>query len=115
MADNLSFDEYQEFTGETITYPTDTPHNSINYCVLGLTGEAGEVAEKWKKVIRDNKGVLSQDARIDMALEVGDVLWYISRLAHHLGYTLEEVALGNRHKLTGRKLRNTLRGSGDNR
>lgn len=111
----MNFETFQQYTGETITYPTDTEEASINYCVLGLTGEAGEISEKWKKVIRDNEGILTPEIREAMALEVGDVLWYVARLAAHLGYSLEDIAHRNVQKLESRKQRDVLRGSGDNR
>lgn len=83
--------------------------------VLGLSDESGEVLGKFKKLLRDKKGVMSDEDRKEIAKEVGDILWYVSTVSHLLGYSLEEVAQMNLAKLAGRKERGTLQGSGDNR
>lgn len=83
--------------------------------VLGLVGEAGEVAEKYKKIIRDKNGIVSEEEKNELIKELGDVLWYVSALAKYLGTTLEVVAQTNIHKLEKRKAQGTQRGSGDNR
>ena len=102
----MNFNEYQKLARSTAIYPEKY---KVIYPALGLCGEAGEVAEKVKKNIRDGK---SLDG---VGLELGDVLWYISALADDLGVTLEEVAQANVDKLTSRKERNMIGGSGDNR
>ena len=102
----MNFNEYQKIARSTAIYPKEY---KVIYPALGLCGEAGEVAEKIKKNIRDGK---SLDG---VGLELGDVLWYISALADDLGVTLEEVAQANVDKLTSRKERNMISGSGDNR
>jgi NTP pyrophosphatase (non-canonical NTP hydrolase) len=102
----MNFNEYQKLARSTAIYPEEY---KVIYPALGLCGEAGEVAEKVKKNIRDGK---SLDG---VGLELGDVLWYISALADDLGVTLEEVAQANVDKLTSRKERNMIGGSGDNR
>lgn len=78
---------------------------------LGLVGEAGEVAEKIKKLIRDS----SRFSEEEIAKELGDVLFYTVALSNIYGYTLQELIDLNRDKLEGRKKRNTLHGSGDDR
>ena len=85
--------------------------------VLGLTGEAGEVADKVKKVLRDKNGEFFKDpsTREEIMKEIGDVLWYCATLANDLGYSLEEVAEANIKKLSSRKERGMLGGNGDNR
>jgi NTP pyrophosphatase (non-canonical NTP hydrolase) len=83
--------------------------------ILGLVGEAGETADKFKKVIRDKEGIISDDTKVEIAKELGDVLWYISALSDYLGYTLEDIAELNLKKLYDRRDRGTQRGSGDNR
>jgi NTP pyrophosphatase (non-canonical NTP hydrolase) len=106
MGNKMNFNEYQKLARSTAIYPEEY---KVIYPALGLCGEAGEVAEKVKKNIRDGK---SLDG---VGLELGDVLWYISALADDLGVTLEEVAQANVEKLTSRKERNMIGGSGDNR
>lgn len=83
--------------------------------VLGLVGEAGEIADKIKKVYRDNDGVYSLDVRAAIILELGDCLWYLTRLSKVFGVSLIYVATENLRKLFGRRVRGTQRGSGDNR
>ena len=68
-----------------------------------------------KKIIRDNDGVFTDEKKLEIAKEIGDVLWYCAALAHDIGYTLEEVGNMNVEKLRSRKQRNKLNGSGDNR
>lgn len=87
----------------------------VLYPTLGLCGESGEVADKVKKVIRDNNGEIDEQKRQDIGLELGDVLWYVAALADDLGYTLDDIANMNIKKLTSRKERNMLSGSGDHR
>ena len=83
--------------------------------VLGLGGEAGEVQEKFKKIIRDKQGKLTEADKDEIIKELGDVLWYVTSVAHLVGSSLEEVARRNNEKLGSRKDRQQLSGSGDNR
>ena len=85
------------------------------YYALGLAGEAGEVADKIKKVYRDCGGDYTPEVKAAIILELGDVLWYMARLAGWMGVSLGVVALRNVTKLMGRKQRGTTKGSGDNR
>ena len=82
---------------------------------MGLSGEAGEVADKVKKVLRDRGGLFDDAIRAEIALELGDVLWYVAQLASELGYELEDVANQNLQKLRDRSARGQLKGSGDHR
>jgi NTP pyrophosphatase (non-canonical NTP hydrolase) len=102
----MTFDEYQEFARSTAIYPEDC---KVVYPTLGLCGEAGEVAEKIKKHMRDGRTL------VGVGLELGDVLWYVSALADDLGVTLEEIAQANVAKLSSRMERNKITGDGDNR
>lgn len=88
----------------------------VLYTTLGLTGEAGEIANKIKKILRDSEEdqVTREEAHI-IAGELGDVLWYVAMLAHELGFELEYIANRNLDKLENRKLRGVLQGSGDTR
>lgn len=83
--------------------------------ILGLGGEAGEVQEKFKKILRDHQGVLTASDAEEIIKELGDVLWYVSTIADLLGSSLEEVALRNNEKLASRQARQVLGGNGDNR
>jgi NTP pyrophosphatase (non-canonical NTP hydrolase) len=109
----MDFSEYQSLSRRTATYPR--AGEDLTYPALGLCGEAGEVAEKVKKTIRDDGGVLSDDRREALARELGDVLWYLSQLATEADLDLETIAENNLEKLLSRQERGVLRGSGDDR
>ncbi|NLF75598.1 MAG: nucleoside triphosphate pyrophosphohydrolase family protein [Chloroflexi bacterium] len=109
----LTFSEYQRRTADTAIYP-DVGRNPI-YPTLGLAGEAGEVCEKVKKVLRDSDGQFSAEAVGAIQKELGDVLWYAARLAAELGLDLGQVAEANLSKLASRQQRDHLSGSGDDR
>lgn len=85
------------------------------YPVLGLTGEAGEVSDKFKKIMRDKHGVIDDADKEDIKKELGDVLWYVAIIADILGIKLEDVAVTNTVKLKSRKERGKISGNGDNR
>jgi NTP pyrophosphatase (non-canonical NTP hydrolase) len=105
--------EYQSRALDTAIYPNRGAN--FVYPALGLVGEAGEVADKLKKVIRDNDGVLTDTVRDAVAKELSDVCWYIAVLAAELDYSLDEIFDMNLTKLASRKERGVLAGSGDNR
>lgn len=109
----MEFNEYQEKSRKTALYPNKD--NNFIYPTLGLCGEAGEVAEKIKKVIRDEGGKISAEKKQELVKELGDVLWYVSQIATELGLSLDEIANTNIEKLYSRLERNKLHGSGDNR
>ena len=112
VSDPDSFGEYQEQAKVTAVFTHD---RALEYLALGLTSEAGEVAGKVKKIIRDHDSVLTRELRDDLASEVGDVLWYVAVLAGHLGFDLSDVADLNIRKLQDRQARGVLGGSGDDR
>lgn len=93
----------------------DYGDQAFNYGGLGLADEAGEVAGKLKRVIRQDNNVVTDEMRQDLKKELGDVLWYVNFLTTQLGLTLDEVAETNLQKLVDRKERGVLKGSGDNR
>lgn len=109
-----SFDDYQEFTESTVVYSTRTELDALTYCGLGLAGEAGETADKIKKILRGDKP-FNDEAREAIAFELGDVLYYLTRIGVTIGYNLEQIAHMNENKLTSRKERGMLKGDGDNR
>jgi len=109
----MTFEEYQNQARKTAIYP-DLGNNFI-YPTLGLVGEAGEIAEKIKKVLRDGNGEITEEKRVELNKELGDVLWYLANLSIELGISLEGIAANNLEKLKSRQERNQLHGSGDNR
>jgi NTP pyrophosphatase (non-canonical NTP hydrolase) len=111
----MTFDHYQEMARKTAIYPYRGTIAGLTYAVLGLVGEAGEIAQKLKKLLRDKGGVSDADFEEAMAKELGDVLWYVAALASEIGYHLADVAGMNLQKLSSRQERGTLKGSGDER
>lgn len=109
----MQANEYQTGALQTAIYP-NMGQNFI-YPALGLVGEAGEVAEKVKKIIRDGNGTLTDPDRDKIAKELSDVCWYVAVLAWELDYTLEEIMQMNLNKLKSRADRGVLSGSGDDR
>ena len=109
----MDFKTYQKKARETAIYPNIGSNNI--YPTLGLVGEAGEVAEKVKKVIRDKNGIFDDDSKIGIKKEIGDVLWYIANLCTELDFDLDDVALHNLEKLRIRSSMGKISGSGDDR
>ena len=104
---------YQYEATKTAIFPKE---KALEYLALGLTSEAGEVAGKVKKLIRDGEDKEGFELKkIAISHEIGDVLWYCAMMATEVGYTLEEIAEMNLKKLADRKERGTLSGSGDER
>lgn len=106
----MDFNTYQEKALQTAIYPMP-----IIYPALALNGESGEIAEKVKKVLRDNDGVFDNESKKSIAKEIGDVLWYCAALSEDLGFSFDDIALMNLNKLKSRKDRDKLHGNGDNR
>src|SRR4249920_3047027 len=109
----MRLSDYQARSRATAVYPQAGAN--LLYPTLGLCGEAGEVAEKVKKMIRDDGGVLSEDRRAALSGELGDVLWYLAQLATEAQLDLETIAEANLRKLLSRQRRAVLQGSGDDR
>lgn len=109
----MELNQYQALAMASAIYPNKG--SNIIYPTLGLCGESGEVAEKIKKVIRDNNGIISDETKQLLSKELGDVLWYVSAISNELGIDLNTVAETNISKLSNRVKNNTLHGSGDNR
>lgn len=116
----MDINEYQRQAAKTDTFNDQIPVIDLTTAgfiekVLGLTGESGEVADKIKKIIRDKNGQLIEEDKQEIALELGDVLWYVANISRVLGLPLEEIAEKNIDKLTARYKNNTIHGSGDHR
>jgi NTP pyrophosphatase (non-canonical NTP hydrolase) len=107
------FNAYQKQAKETADYPI--VGTRFIYPTLGLVGEAGEVAEKIKKIMRDRYGYISAEDHDALVKELGDVLWYLSQLATELDIQLADVAALNLAKLSSRKTRGVIHGDGDDR
>ena len=105
-------DMYQQVAKQTAIYPRE---QAIIYPTLGLTGEAGEVANKVKKIIRDDGNKINEGLVQEISAEIGDVLWYIAVLADDIGCKLSDIANANLIKLANRKEKGTIHGSGDKR
>lgn len=112
MPRSNAINEYQTETSKTAIYP---PDKAIEYLSLGLTSEAGEVAGKVKKIIRDHSGVIDNNAGHAIAQELGDVLWYVAQIASVLNIKLADIAAMNISKLLDRQKNDTIQGNGDNR
>ncbi len=110
----MDFKDYQKKAKKTALYPTVGGQAWV-YPALGLSGETGEIANKLKKIIRDNGGEIDVDTKLVIKDELGDVLWYVSQLASELGLDLDEIAKANIAKLADRNRRGKIKGSGDNR
>jgi NTP pyrophosphatase (non-canonical NTP hydrolase) len=108
----MTFDEYQKAAMTTAVYPDEY---RVLYPALALAEEAGEVAGKVAKVLRDRGGKFVIDDQYEIALELGDVIWQAAALARGIGVTLDDVARYNLDKLASRQARGTLGGSGDDR
>jgi NTP pyrophosphatase (non-canonical NTP hydrolase) len=109
----MDLDEYQR--GALRTAAPRDQRNVLFSLVLGLVGESGEIAEKFKKWVRDLDSDESQIDRADLAKELGDVLWYVAVLADYFDLSLDDIATANLAKLVSRQGRGVLGGSGDNR
>lgn len=112
----MKFDEYQLAISEFDLFePGKLSDVSFVEKVLGLAGEAGETADKIKKLLRDKDGLATDTDKKEVAKELGDVIWYVASIARYLDIPFSEVAKMNVEKLSSRKTRNVLHGAGDNR
>src|SRR5210317_188110 len=113
IAEIMTAEFYEMKAGQTAIFPKD---KALEYLALGLTSEAGEVAGKVKKLIRDGADMEGYELKkIAIASEIGDVLWYCAMMAKEVGIPLNEIMKENLKKLHSRKERGTLSGSGDDR
>jgi NTP pyrophosphatase (non-canonical NTP hydrolase) len=110
---SMLLSDYQSRSRATAVYPQRG--DNLLYPTLGLCGEAGEVAEKIKKMVRDDDGILSDERRAALSKELGDVLWYVAQIATEADLDLDAIADENLAKLLSRRERDVLSGSGDDR
>lgn len=108
----MTLDNYQILANSTAQYPSTY---KVVYPALGLAGEAGEIANKVKKIIRDTNNIITEEKRKELKAEIGDVCWYIAALATDLGLSLDEIAKENIAKLKSRQERGVIKGDGDDR
>lgn len=111
----MTLNFYQIKARETAIYPHKNHIRGLEYVVLGLAGEVGEVANKLKKILRDKEGVVDQESHHQLVDEACDVLWYLQALCNELDIPFNDLAEINLKKLFDRKNRGTLQGSGDKR
>ncbi len=90
----MTFDEYVALAARTDSNAGD----ALVVAALGLAGEAGEFADRVKKIVAQGHA-LDRDALVD---EAGDILWYLAKAARALDISLEEVARRNGAKLAAR-------------
>ena len=115
----LKYDTYTGFRDGLMKYSKDgimlATENGLLEKILGLPGEAGEAADKFKKILRDKGGVITPSDREEIVKELGDVMWYVAMISEYLEVPLSDVANANIEKLESRLKRNKIHGSGDNR
>lgn len=130
---SMNFTDYQRNTNRTAIYKNsikeliftdmEEKHKNerienslkLSYISLGLAGEAAEIANKVKKIIRDKGGLIEEETKEDLLKEAGDVLYYLAQFVEFLGGDFEQVANNNLEKLFSRLERGQINGSGDNR
>ena len=113
ISEVITPDLYENLAGQTAIFPKE---KALEYLALGMTSEAGEVAGKVKKLIRDGEDVEGFEMKkLAIASEIGDVIWYCAMMAKEVGVPLNDIMKENLKKLHGRKERGTLSGSGDER
>lgn len=110
----MTFDEYQKRALTTAVNDYE-PLMEKTIWAMGISGEAGEVIEKWKKIVAYKNGEISEEDHAELAKELGDVVWYIAVFAHTLGLSFDDIMQRNLKKLEDRQKREVLKGAGDNR
>jgi len=111
----MHLNEFQQRASTTAIYPGQGALLGILYCSLGAAGEAGEIANTVKKIIRDDDKLLTLEATDAIIKEIGDCLWYLAMIAKEINISLDYIADANLKKLHSRKERNVLHGSGNDR
>jgi len=111
---NMTFDEYQK-QALTTAIPNKDPLMDKTIWAMGISGEAGEVLEKWKKIVAYHDGEITEEDKLEIKKELGDVVWYVAMLAHSLDLSFDDLMQLNLAKLADRKKRGAQKGAGDNR
>lgn len=111
----MTFNDYQKQALTTVAVSDHEPLMQKTIWAMGVAGEAGEVVEKWKKIVAYKQGEISETDLTELTKELGDVMWYIAVFADSLGQSLEDVVQRNVGKLQDRQQRGIIRGAGDNR
>jgi NTP pyrophosphatase (non-canonical NTP hydrolase) len=113
----MTFDDYQKQAIKTNVYDPEAIDDLMlkTISAMGVAGEAGEVLDKWKKLVVYHNGQVTAADKVELAKEMGDVLWYLAVLAEQLGISFDQIAQGNLAKTQSRFKRNTIVGKGDNR
>lgn len=113
----MTFNDYQKKSAKYDLFNTSSDLASPAFLekVLGLAGESGETCDKIKKILRDKKGIPTDEDKIEITKELGDVLWYLANISRYLDLSFDHVAENNLKKLEDRLFRHRLHGSGDNR
>jgi NTP pyrophosphatase (non-canonical NTP hydrolase) len=109
----MNFSDYQKESRKTAEYSDQG--NNYMYPLLGLAGESGEVVEKFKKMIRNNDGVMTDEIKKGIKKELGDLLWYVAQICTEIDLDLDDVATTNIEKLKDRSKRGVVKSEGDNR
>lgn len=110
----MTFDEYQKLA-LTTAHNNHDPLMEKTIWAMGVAGEAGEVVEKWKKIVAYDDGKVSEERLAELSKELADVVWYIAVMAHSLGLSFDDIMQQNVEKLKSRKERGVIAGRGDNR
>ena len=110
----MTFDEYQKLALTTAINNYD-PLMQRTIWAMGVSGEAGEVIEKWKKIVAYKDGQVSDEDRLELSKELADVVWYIAVMADSLGLSFSDIMQQNIDKLVDRAKRGVTKGAGDNR
>ncbi len=110
----MTFDDYQK---QALTTAVTNPDPLMDKTIwaMGVAGEAGEVIEKWKKIVAYKGGEITDEDKTELGKELGDVVWYIAVLADRLGLSFDEIMQKNLAKLQDRQKRQVIKGAGDNR
>ena len=114
-SNELTLNEYQQWAGVTAKYPGRGKIQGLLYCIIGAAGEAGEIANLGKKILRDHNSKLTKEFAKKLFDENSDLLWYCSQIAFELKKTFGELGIHNINKLADRQKRGVIKGHGDKR